>query len=272
MTISRTGACIGSARSMIQLSLFPLDPRPMCMGCKRNVPFLGQWSPANKGYLCRECTLKFPAPMHIFDYGYKGRDVTIKQGCNDRVALEYHVGMENALHRLKSGCPYTLAETDDLYLPCDQRDHEPRLDCKRCMKNYRDVLELSKYMSMTPAIAEHYQRMGGGQALRYRRMGTQADIALANRQISLPLCSRCGSGHNHSYGLKGGVDFDFHTHCQPCEDELSVEAFWNSRGIFENDDVEAIMDRIHRSHPELFEHGVLPDYWFKLALKEKEQA
>jgi hypothetical protein len=62
---------------------------------------------------------------------------------------------------------------------------------------------------------------------------------------------------------------DYWSHCQRCEDELAVEALHRLRGIFDNDDAEAILDRLYRSHRDLFERGILPDYWFALMNGDK---
>lgn len=62
--------------------------------------------------------------------------------------------------------------------------------------------------------------------------------------------------------------FDYWSHCQRCEDEMAVESFFRHPAIFGGDDFETIMDRVQRSHPELFERGVLPGYWVTLMLRE----
>jgi hypothetical protein len=61
----------------------------------------------------------------------------------------------------------------------------------------------------------------------------------------------------------------FHKYCPVCEARLSVEivfryasTFWPGR------DDEDILDLLSRSHPEAFEVGVLPAYWWELRLKE----
>jgi hypothetical protein len=83
------------------------------------------------------------------------------------------------------------------------------------------------------------------------------------RQMRWPVCDRCGGVHDRYYEMLPG-EGDYRTHCQRCDDELAVEALWRHRGIFGGDDPESILDRLYRSQRELFERGVLPDYWYKL--------
>jgi hypothetical protein len=66
----------------------------------------------------------------------------------------------------------------------------------------------------------------------------------------------------HYEMLPGRVDY--WSKCQHCEDAETVETLWRLRGIFGQDDPESILDRLYRSHVELFERGVLPDMWFEL--------
>lgn len=47
----------------------------------------------------------------------------------------------------------------------------------------------------------------------------------------------------------------------------AVEALWRNRGLFGADDPESVLDRLYRAFPDLFERGVLPDYWFELMHK-----
>jgi hypothetical protein len=85
------------------------------------------------------------------------------------------------------------------------------------------------------------------------------------RQLSMPVCERCGRLHdNWNIG-------DYGAYCQRCDDELHAETLFKMRKIFAGDDVETIMDRIYISHRGLFERGVLPGYWFKLMLKDVQR-
>lgn len=85
--------------------------------------------------------------------------------------------------------------------------------------------------------------------------------------MDLPVCRRCGQAHSRMWN--DGTNY--WTTCQRCEDELRVEALYQVRGVFgpDRDDPEAIMDRLVKGWPEVFERGVLPDYWYALMLKEK---
>lgn len=86
-------------------------------------------------------------------------------------------------------------------------------------------------------------------------------------QIDLPFCHRCGWVHDR-HTLDG---LHYHGHCQQCADEMAVETLWQMRGIFGEDDDETILDRIYRSHAELFERGLLPDAWFRLRAEEARE-
>lgn len=81
---------------------------------------------------------------------------------------------------------------------------------------------------------------------------------LASRQLSIPVCKRCGRPHAR------WVIADYSDYCQRCEDEMSVEALWRLYSTIFQGDPEDALDRIYRSHQGLFERGVLPDMWFRL--------
>jgi len=96
---------------------------------------------------------------------------------------------------------------------------------------------------------------------RYQGAAVRLDISV--RQMQFPVCTRCGQVHGRMYETQPGQT-DYWSLCQRCEDETRVEALWRSRAIFGGDDPEAILDRLYPSFPELFDRGVLPDYWFEL--------
>ena len=102
------------------------------------------------------------------------------------------------------------------------------------------------------------------EASRKRRNIVYGGIRLGPmaRQLSMPVCERCGKAHDN------WIIGDYSSYCQRCNDELSAESLYGMRKIFGDDDIETILDRVYRSHKELFERGVLPDYWFKLMLND----
>jgi hypothetical protein len=156
--------------------------------------------------------------------------------------------MESVLHRMKKGC--ILALTDEHVqhgLPCDDMKAKPLrdLDCLKCRNDLRYETVL--------------YRMGRTHLTNRRTLALYGVTRIYNH--ALPFCNRCGTAHNRRT-LSGDTD----AYCQRCDDELAVEAFVQHRGIFGADDDEAILDRIQRSHPALFERGVLPDYWFSQTL------
>jgi len=87
------------------------------------------------------------------------------------------------------------------------------------------------------------------------------------RQLEMPVCPRCGMPHGRVYTSLGGL-VDYETYCQRCEDELAVETLWRLRGIWQGADDEDLLDKFYKRSPELFERGVLPNYWFELKVKE----
>lgn len=253
-----------------QLPLPLFETRQVCMGCKKPMQILGQWSPGNVARLCKECSIKHPVPMQIFAYGYKGRAVTIRRDITEaeQTLLDYHVSMENVLHRLKAGCPYTLDEMlhseeyeNSFELPCEVPGHEPRFDCLSCRRRFRNVLELAKYQRITPKQADTMIREGVGRQLLYARWAADAKINNRHWQELLPVCHRCDKPHSH-------VDSEGHycSLCQRCEDERAVESLMNLMKLHHGNDHEAALDRLHKVFAELFERGVLPDYYYQLVL------
>lgn len=105
------------------------------------------------------------------------------------------------------------------------------------------------------------------ESLRPAVCGVKASKAWVSpydvRQLAMPVCPRCGLPHVRMYTSLAGV-VDYETHCQRCDDELSVETLWRLRRIWGNADVEDLLDKFYKRSPELFERGVLPDYWFTL--------
>jgi ribosomal protein L37AE/L43A len=140
-------------------------------------------------------------------------------------------------------------------LPCSEMRGQRTLYIWDCAKCRRDA-----------AYETEIIRRGGIHRLqRLGRNGLYAPEKTARAYtLSLPFCERCGAAHNERFR-----DGEAKQYCQPCQDKWTVESYYNNRGIFGNDDVEEIMDRIQKASPDLFKRGVLPDYWFELSLKEK---
>jgi hypothetical protein len=250
-------------------------PRQVCLACKRPAALLGQWSPGNSAYLCRDCSLGMPAPMHIFEYGYKGRAVTIRRDLtrDDDKALMQRVSAEDVLRRLKSGCAYTLealrfSDTDgDFELPCEARDYEPHPDCRACRRRHRGVLELARYACISPSQAQETINNGVRDQARHGRARLDARIENSSRQQMLPLCKRCGCGHdNRNTGLGDLI----REYCQRCEAEMGVDGGASLMLMLHGDDDEAVLDRFYKSFPEWFASGVLPDYWYELKRRRME--
>jgi hypothetical protein len=240
-----------------QIPLPTLETRQICIGCKRPADLLGQWSPGNIAYLCRECSIANPMP-DIFEEKPSTGKIRITADSSD--ADRYtNVHMENMLDRLKRGCKLTIADADPARgLPCESHEYPIDLNCRLCKREMkRHTRRITE--GMHPALAgirirQHVPKVA------YAKLPTIRD------QMSLPICQRCGNVHNRRFGFND----NYQPYCQSCDDKWSVESFYNHRGIFGGDDVEEIFDRIQRAEPGLFERGVLPDYWFELALRDKE--
>ena len=249
-----------------QLPLFDDVRRPICMGCKREVtPPLGQWSPSGNLCLCRDCTARYSPPADVFVPHDNRIGVGLQQGMEYAKQREQYHSRLHALEELDKGCVYTVADIDEHdNLPCMVNNDlftlahygtsglgwqrpidasDCRWDCPRCRNRLRYVVQAQREVGLFKA------RM---------REGT---IYTA----SLPICDRCGEVHDHR--TRSG---DAAPYCQHCEDLNGVESFWNYRGIFGGDDDETILDRIQRSHPGLFERGVLPDAWFQLKARGRK--
>jgi len=97
----------------------------------------------------------------------------------------------------------------------------------------------------------------------------RAELTLA-ADAYYPSC-RCGRPRPvlgtgvHRPGLFGGP---FAPLCPLCEGRLAVEFVYRSGPrLVPGRDEEEWLDLLQRSHPELFELGILPDYWFELKYK-----
>lgn len=246
-----------------QLPLLSGVQRPICSGCKRDVTVLAQWAPGSRIYLCRECVTRYSAP-DVFVPHDNRIGAGLQQTPDYAKQRELYHSRLHALEEIQKGCVYTVADIDEQdNLPCMvnndlftlahygtsgrgwQRPIDAsgcRMDCPRCQNRLRYV------MQQRSATINFKERMR----------------AALSQTASLPICSRCGNAHDHRT-LSG----DAAAYCQRCDDLNAVESFWNYRGIFGGDDDETILDRIQKSHPGLFERGVLPDAWFMLRTKEQ---
>lgn len=204
----------------------------ICPLCHQPAQLFGQYSPLMPWGVCRECSIKYPYP-------------------------------------------------DNLFIPSTRRnnDHEPVMidpsPDKAADREQRVMLEEMLRCAIDPSRIERpivkyningLELRNPVRRSRMRQLGTMMQNArhsLTYRQVSLPTCQRCGCVHSRYYETLPGVG-DYYSKCQRCADEESVEAFWRMRRIFGQDDDESILDRIYKSHPELFERGIMPDYWFVL--------
>lgn len=80
-------------------------------------------------------------------------------------------------------------------------------------------------------------------------------------QINFPICEVCGAIHARRANSGRWLGA-----CQVCDDKASIESLWRMRGVFGDDDVETVLDRLYKSHQGLFDRGVLPDAWFQLMI------
>lgn len=214
---------------------FDVQPEYTCPLCGQVATLFGQYSPLMDWGVCRECSIKHPYP-------------------------------------------------DDLFVPSTRRnrDKEPLMidpNAPAEKRELRVVLEEMLRCAVDPSRLERpvvkFNLSGlelrnpvrRSKVHKYQKMHAQAKKSLRYTQMALPTCKRCGCGHNRLYEMRPG-QFDYWSHCQRCEDEMAVESFWRHPAIFGGDDFETIMDRVQRSHPELFERGVLPGYWVTLMLRE----
>lgn len=203
-----------------------------CPLCGKVATLFGQYSPLFPWGVCRECSIQYPYPVELF--------VPSTRRNKDREPLMIDPAPE-------------LAELRERRIQFDEM--------LRCAVNpSRLERPIVKYNLSGLELRHPIRR---SKAHKYQAAHVQAIHALSFRQVQLPICERCGCTHDRRYEMLPGV-VDYWSTCQQCHDELAVETFWNMRAIFGDDDDETIMDRIQRSHPELFERNVLPDYWFKL--------
>lgn len=226
-------------RHTISLAQLPLPDfmeteQYICRICQNPAQLFGQYTHLMPWGVCRECSIKHPYPVELF--------VPSTRRNRDKEPL--------------------MIDPDPSPEKSKLRDLRVQLDeMLRCAVDpTRIERPIVKYNLSGLELRNPIRR---SKAKQYNKMSAAADMALTYRQVSLNYCTRCGCAHDRAYEMLPGM-VDYWSKCQHCDDELAVETLWNMRGIFGADDDESILDRIQRSHPELFERGILPDYWFEL--------
>mgnify|MGYP006323842459 FL=1 len=79
-------------------------------------------------------------------------------------------------------------------------------------------------------------------------------------QLQMPICTRCGKVHTHF------LEYAYSALCQECHDRWIVETFSMSFAALKMTN-DAAISFLHQRRPELFDRGVMPDYF--LALKSQ---
>lgn len=211
-----------------------MTPEYTCPLCGQVATLFGQYSPLFDWGVCRACSERYPYPVELF--------VPNTRRNRDREPLMIDPTPGPAMDAL--------------------REHRIQLDeMLRCAVDpSRLARPIVKYNLSGLELRWPIRR---SRMRAFNQMAWRAQQALANRQMRLPYCERCGRAHDRSYEMLPGR-VDYWTKCQRCADEEAVEALWRVRGIFGADDAESILDRLYRSQPELFDRGVLPDMWFRL--------
>lgn len=226
----------------MQLPLPSVDTRPICPVCGQSASLLGQWSPLWPWMVCRACSEAEPYHLDVLRPGGRTRTsaaLGFEINPDAPSALrEWRIVREAQLRAAVQGCKLARGRGWSVSdLACEWGGHyDPA--CKRCVRR-----------ANTPT-----------GAARYRMVLTPPGSGI---QLSLPVCERCGTALT-AFGMA-----DYQAYCPRCKAEMAVETFWRHRGIFGNDDVETILDRIQKSHAWVFEMGVLPDYWFQLMQQEE---
>ena len=214
-----------------------------CPMCDEPTMLLGQYEPtSNRYWICADCsrTQRYPVDMLIVT---ADGDWTLAKGITNE-QLAYRVDVANCVHDAVVG----------------RRKRSQIAFYKHLMVGV---------LSFIADLPEHLQVYWERQLTathQWVAVGKATQELSRTIQLQIPLCERCGCSHNRRY--EHGYT-NFMLYCQKCDDELSVEAFFNHKGIFGDDDDEQILDRIYRSHREVFERGVLPTYWYELKQKKE---
>lgn len=209
-----------------------------CPLCGQTATLFGQYSPLFAWGVCRACSIKHPYPVELF--------VPSTRRNQDQESL--------------------MIDPD----PAKANLRERRIQLDEMLRCAVDPARIERpIVKYNLSGLELRNPIRRSRAHVFHRWAGSARTALTYRQMRLPYCDRCGCAHNRSYEMLHGV-VNYWTKCQRCTDEESVEALWRHRGIFGADDVESILDRLYKSHQDLFERGVLPDYWFVLRMKNEQ--
>ena len=87
-----------------------------------------------------------------------------------------------------------------------------------------------------------------------------------------PFCVECGAEtkeYDHHLGIESLFGRRRHRLCPRCEAKEMVESLWRMHEkLVPGRDEEDWLDLLSHSHPEAFELGVLPGYWFEFKLQE----
>lgn len=207
-----------------------------CPLCGQVKTLFGQYSPLFPWGVCRECSIKYPYPVELF--------VPSTRRNRDREPLMIDPAPERSALRERR------IQLDEM-LRCavdPSRLERPIIKYNLSGLELRNPIRRSK-------------------AHQYQRMHFLANHNLNYQQIALPICARCGRAHNRQVELRPGM-VDYRSHCQRCEDEMAVEALFRGRAAIFGADDEDGLDRMFAAFPELFERGVLPDYWFTLVARK----
>lgn len=220
-----------------QLSLPGFDTTEtfVCPLCGREGTFFAQFSPFLPWFVCRECCIANPYPDQIIVFSTR---------------------------RNADKNPYMI----DPAAPHETRELRMRLDeMLRCAVDpSRLDRPVVKYNLSGLEIYNPIRRSRSATFHQWHR--TWMEDRTRN-QMALPYCTRCGCAHDRKYEMLDGL-YDYHTHCQRCDDELQVESLFSlRRGVFGEVDAETILDKLYQTFPDLFTRGVLPDYWFRLTLQ-----
>jgi hypothetical protein len=209
-----------------------------CPACDKPVTVLGQWSPhSEKWWLCKECSIQYRYPLEMMKLSPEGEWDFVEGVTQEQ--LNYRA---------------------EMWIEVETITTKRKKIRKGVMKSLEHLMV--KQLAFIKDLPEDLQLNWERQLRTIGQWKESARVFLLEaKQISMPFCERCGEVHTHQYNEKIG---GFKPQCRYCDAKTSVETFWRLRKIFEGQDDETILDGIEKSHPHLFQLGVLPDYWFEL--------